>query len=752
MEKKQDIFDLPKGWEKWKLQEVIGEGACGRVYRAEQDNGAVSAIKVMEVPADSFEIEALERLKGCPHVVEVQEYHIQKTDRDHLQVFLRMECLKSLEKVCKERELTEEEILEMMTDLCKALEKCEAEKILHRDIKPGNILLTEEGKAKLSDFGMAGNQAEGDGSHTIQGTFSYMPPEIFHGQKYDQTADIYSLGMVFYRLLNGGRDSFVNDEKSKVGYEDRERALERRMGGASLPAPLHASPELARILLKACAYRPKERYRSASALRKDLERCQRSRKGRLGRLTIGWSRKKRAALVLAAAVLTAGIFSLGMYWRWYQTPLLVEKRTDGFTCTVNRNGTLTLEGDGILLTETSEREWFKYNDKVKKIVIQGNVTGIEQVFEMCSSVEQVELPEGVETLGLGTFRDCENLKEIRLPSTLKEIGQEAFWNCGFESLKLPEGVETIGADAFFNCTKLAKVEFPSSLKRVGRSAFSNTPWLEEQEKHGDFLMANDILLKYFGEETDLVISEALGIRGIAGGAFEGNQTLQSVVMDDSVKEIGEYAFSATPLVSAVLPGKLQELPRFLFAGCSSLSSVVLPEGVKELPEGLFDGCAGLEEAVIPDGVERIGRYAFRGCGKIRELSLPEMVTGIGEDAFTGTAWYDEMAEKGDYIILDGFLIRYLGSDRNLVIPEDLGIRRVADYAFQERDGLESVVLPDGLISLGEFSFFFCRSLSYIEFPESLKEFGRAALSTTKWMDDLYASGDPLEVNGVDISY
>ena len=98
-----------------------------------------------------------------------------------------------------------------------------------------------------------------------------MAPEVYKGEAYGSTVDIYSLGIVLYRLLNGNRTPFLPAAPAPITHADRENALARRFSGAPLPAPSHAQGRLAEIVLKACAYDPKERYSSPMQMRQELE-------------------------------------------------------------------------------------------------------------------------------------------------------------------------------------------------------------------------------------------------------------------------------------------------------------------------------------------------------------------------------------------------------------------------------------------------------------------------------------------------
>ena len=88
-----------------------------------------------------------------------------------------------------------------------------------------------------------------------------MAPEVFHGERYGIQADIYSLGLVMYKILNKGRDPFVDVTKQMIYYRDKEEALQRRMSGEALPLPADASEKLGKIIIKACDYNPIHRYK-----------------------------------------------------------------------------------------------------------------------------------------------------------------------------------------------------------------------------------------------------------------------------------------------------------------------------------------------------------------------------------------------------------------------------------------------------------------------------------------------------------
>jgi serine/threonine protein kinase len=117
--------------------------------------------------------------------------------------------MKTIKKSNQNQSLTESDVIKLALDLCNALELCHSKSIMHRDIKEANIFVSNNNTYKLGDFGVSKDISNATHLETKVGTINYMPPEIFSGKKYTKNADIYSLGIVLYKLLNHGRIPFL---------------------------------------------------------------------------------------------------------------------------------------------------------------------------------------------------------------------------------------------------------------------------------------------------------------------------------------------------------------------------------------------------------------------------------------------------------------------------------------------------------------------------------------------------------------
>ena len=293
-------------WPEWKIISKIGEGSFGRVYKAqrtEKGRSFYSAIKIITIPASKGELDSvrsesgdeksvrdyfenlveeciqevstMEYFRGNSHIVSVEDYKVMEyLDEIGWDIFIRMEYLTSFMEYYAGKNLTEKEVMKLGMDLCKALEYCGQLHIIHRDIKPENIFVSRFGDFKLGDFGIARELEKTMSTLSKKGTYSYMAPEMYRGEKYDNRVDIYALGLVLYKLMNHNRLPFLNLEKQLITYRDKENALTRRMSGEKPPEPADAGDAFGEVILKACAYDPGERYQTPHELREALESIQ----------------------------------------------------------------------------------------------------------------------------------------------------------------------------------------------------------------------------------------------------------------------------------------------------------------------------------------------------------------------------------------------------------------------------------------------------------------------------------------------
>ncbi len=297
-----DIKDFEPLFGDWTIDSFIGAGSFGKVYRIKREEfGAVyfSALKWISIPQDDTELKQLRydgmdnesiseyytnvvkdltnelqlmsRLRGRSSIVSYEDHRIiSKPDRMGYDILIRMELLTSLNDYMLSHALSRAELIRLGINICEALELCQRYNIIHRDIKPDNVFVTEIGDFKLGDFGIARQLEETMSGLSKKGTYNYMAPEVYKGERYSSNVDIYSLGIMIYRLLNDGRLPFLPMTPAVIRPSDRDQSLFRRMSGEAMPPPRNAEGRLGEIILKACAYDPKDRYSSPKQMRDEL--------------------------------------------------------------------------------------------------------------------------------------------------------------------------------------------------------------------------------------------------------------------------------------------------------------------------------------------------------------------------------------------------------------------------------------------------------------------------------------------------
>ncbi|MDQ3957571.1 MAG: Stk1 family PASTA domain-containing Ser/Thr kinase [Actinomycetota bacterium] len=259
--------------------EPVGSGGMAEVYRARDDLlGRDVAVKVLSdrLSRDRSFVERFKREAQAaanlnhPNIVSLYDY-----GSDEGAYYIVMEYIegKSLgELVAEGGALLPERAAEITADVAAALERAHSSGLVHRDIKPTNIMVTSTGQTKVTDFGIA--RALGQSTEQTQmtqtgmviGTAAYLSPEQAQGNPVDARSDVYSLGCVLYEMLTG-RPPFAGDTPLAIAYKHvREDPPAPSTINRDVPRALDA------ITLKALAKNPDNRYSSAHEMREDLQR------------------------------------------------------------------------------------------------------------------------------------------------------------------------------------------------------------------------------------------------------------------------------------------------------------------------------------------------------------------------------------------------------------------------------------------------------------------------------------------------
>lgn len=282
----------------WFIDKKLSEGRSSvfyRVYRENESGTEFSGLKAIRFPRTEADfnrvmqsgkystpeqyltaleselrknMEKMMGLRANANIVRFDNYMIVR-ELNCFHVIILMEMLKPLSEYLTESMTTSKEIAKMGCDLALALEGFRKQGIMHREIKPENIFVDDIGTYKLGDFGISNVGQLGD---ALEQMSNYLAPEVLYATGIDSCSDIYSLGILMYKLTNNNRVPFLPEYPNPISVDDRKRAFERRMSGERLVKPAKADLELSKIIFKAAAYRIEERYQTPEQLENDLNR------------------------------------------------------------------------------------------------------------------------------------------------------------------------------------------------------------------------------------------------------------------------------------------------------------------------------------------------------------------------------------------------------------------------------------------------------------------------------------------------
>ena len=374
---------------------------------------------------------------------------------------------------------------------------------------------------------------------------------------------------------------------------------------------------------------------------------------------------------------------------------------------------------------------FRNNTSMKDLYLENAVSIGDYAFENNTSLQEVELPETLNSLGLGSFSGCTKLKSITIPDTVTFVGAFCFQNCTqMETAILGSSISEWGTDwsengAFRNCTKLKSVTIKEGVTSLPAIIFNGCTLLDTLDIPGSVTTIGD---RAFQNDVDLkTVILHDGLQNIGEYAFQNCTSLEKADLPGTLLSIGRNAFENTVLREAIIPDKVNFIGCFAFANCPAIEKVYLGESVESWStdwgeNGAFMNDTRLTEVEIADGVLSIGSLAFQNTG-VREVEIPITVTEIGNSAFRDCrSLWRVTVQRG--VIGEGV---FSGCEA----LSDVTLKRITsinNYAFENCISLSAVELPDTITNIGNYAFYGCQSLMEIVIPESVTTMGAYAFA------------------------
>ena len=420
---------------RYKVLAELGKGGMGIVYKCEDQTSHVCyAVKTLapELTDSKWEMEEILynfQLVQKLHHPNIANYNALELDPQTNRYFLVMEYVEGedlrywLRSKRREGADLQQVIPPVVRQIAQALDYAHSQKIVHRDIKPGNIMIDGMGNVKVLDFGLAAQIHSSLSRVSIQsvneastcGTIPYMAPEQWRGGEAEAASDQYALAATVYEMFSG-----------RPPFDSADKDILRNCTLHEAPRPLKdVSPAIRSAVEKALAKEPEDRFKSCAdfaaamggaKVAKSKEKSPEKERGKSG----GGAWKWIVFSILAVLLVAGGFFGF-THWSFTQKVIKAEVQ-------------------GLLLSDD------KYT-----------VVGVED-----KNVESIEIPDGIRYIDKYAFAYCGKLTSITIPDSVTSIYVDAFSGCSsLTSITIPNSVTRIDSFAFRNCKSLQSISIPS---------------------------------------------------------------------------------------------------------------------------------------------------------------------------------------------------------------------------------------------------------------------------------------------------
>lgn len=819
---KRGLLEVGGKFGDYEVLKLLGSGGMGEVYLLRTPvDGEFYAAKIMFPPKEAeahewrtrFANEAAVAMK-VQHKNLIRVYDIGEDPETKL-CYIIMEYLGGgslSEKIRKKGRLPVREAVDIAIQIAMALEAAHSAGIVHRDIKPDNIMFADDGTPKLGDLGVAkfddGRKTTVTMTGVMIGTPAYMAPEqMMDSHNVDARADIYSLGAVLYEMLSGTRP-----HQGSTAME----LLAKAVKGEELPNICELKPDIPEtigcVISRMTAPKVEKRIESA------LEAARMLRDAFVGKLKSGEAGQRvacakvqsRKAVTIAKLVLNA---SLMVVFAAAVVALVAAIMYPDDSMAMLRNvAGIAPEDSGSSASDADSAD-------VSSVVA---IAPVRQPTDSHTEMKQEAERQASKNPRVdATAHAAPKATVVLVPrfdrspdAWAHSFAEEKGWmQPGFDDSRWSRSGGGIGASGRQTRVRYAKLNARWVTKRLflrrrfnwsggdvsrvvadvfhddgfrlylnGKQILSARGWnnfwapfeidpglFAGALVKGDNVLCAEVENDYGDQYFDCGLLVTCGGTPEPRAAPDGVRIVETpagkwtVKVENGIARIGDgcgIALEPQPSGTLEIPSeigglRIKGIAPNSFKGCRLIKKVAVAEGIYAIGEEAFANCTGISEIVIPETLEYIGRAAFMAT-TLERINLKN-VRILERGVFQSCRKMEEVAvnaENQSYRIKDGVL--YDRTCRAVVFcPRSRtkysfprGVEAVFDYAFHQ-SSLKSVFIPDTVVHVGQGAFADCGKLESIVLPHALEEIGSGALSGCPVLRSAVFNGDACKVgNGL----
>ena len=302
------------------------------------------------------------------------------------------------------------------------------------------------------------------------------------------------------------------------------------------------------------------------------------------------------------------------------------------TISVDANNANFVSVNGILYSKDMDILYKYPSGKAESsFEIPSSVKIIDDYAFSSASLEDITMPDGLETINTGAFDGCKGLLSVEMPQTVKEIGMFAFQNCAkITNVVIPDQVKELKSFVFGYCVNLREVIIGASVVNIDGSLFSGCTSLQSfvvskdnstYTSEGGILFSKDLTalvrcpLALYSDE--MILDDE--VRVIESNAFQDCKNIRKFKLPEGLKEIGSSAFDNCTMEAISVPNSVEKIGMFAFQNCTNLKNFSIPNAMGEIPTFMLAYCDSLEYLYIHNNVKSIDSYAFTRAKKLNTI-------------------------------------------------------------------------------------------------------------------------------------